>query len=310
MELSVKRGLALFLSGLVAAIGMAVAVPAQAAQVGSQHGQQSCEAPNAAPPGAVKPVPFLKLPFRMRDGLLSLQVTNGWVTSTDEETYTGPGLHRSLDFEFMRQQDHGYGLPVVAAADGRAYFTYQNLTDVWVDPQGVAHRIGVGAGLVVEVRHANGFVTQYIHLATVAKGIPYLRPEADPDVPGDWIPSGLFRTNEELWEFGVPVRQGQVIGTQGDTGIGLDWNDDFDVETGKVAPRNRELLKPWDPPQLHFQVYNGRINGAKQNIIDAADGYWQNTIKNRYTPRPGKFCLGPNHLWLTGPGGQPLYAAL
>lgn len=293
-------------------LGVAGALlPAATAQASSVRGL-GCTAPNPAPAGAVAPQPFLKLPFRQRDGLLSLKITNGWVTSTDEETYTGAGLHRALDFEFTRQRDHGYGLPVVAAAAGRAYFTYQNITTDWVDEQGVTHRIGVGAGLVVEVRHANGFVTQYIHLATVAKGIPYLRPEPDPDVPGDWIPSGLFQSNEALWELGVPVRQGQVLGTQGDTGISLDWDESayFNVETGQVAARNRNVLTTWDPTQLHFQVYQGRVDGVKQNILDPSAGYWQNTTHNRYTPWPGVFCLGANHLWQTGPAGQPLYAAL
>lgn len=175
-----------------------------------------------APDGAVVPEPFLELPFRAQDGRRSLTVSNGWITASDEEQFTGPGIHAALDFEFSRQPDHGYGLPVLAAADGRAYYTYQNLTDFWRDDQGVSHRIGLGGGLVVEVRHHNGFVTQYIHLATIAPGIPYLRPEPDPDVPGDWIPTGLFQSNEVLWELGVPVRQGQIIGTQGDTGIGLE----------------------------------------------------------------------------------------
>ena len=303
-----RQKLALALSGLVVASGVVIAAPAQAAT--SHDGSAVCETPTPLPIGAV-PAPFLKLPFRARDGVASLKVTNGWVVAADEETYTGPGLHKALDFEFTRQANHGYGLPVVAAAAGRAYVSYQNITDNWVDPQGVTHRIGVGAGLFVEVRHCNGFVTQYIHLGTVAAGIPYLPPVPDPDVPGDWIPSGIFQSNEVLWAFGVPVKQGQVLGTQGDTGIGLDWNDDFNVQTGTVAPRDREQKPPWDLTQLHFQPYQSRVNGSKQNILDPSDLRAQITAtSNPYTPCPGVFGLGPNHLWLTGPFGQPLYAAL
>lgn len=293
----------------------AVAVPSATSQASAAPSQQHahcCVAANPGPAGAIVPQPFLKLPFRERDGRDSLIISNGWLTATDEEPFTSPGRHGALDFEFTRQHDHGYGLPVVAAADGRAYFTYQNLTGPWVDAQGVTHRIGLGAGLVVEVRHANGFVTQYIHLSTVAQGLPYLQPEPDPDVPGDWIPSGLFQSNDALWALGVPVHAGQFLGTQGDTGIGLDWNDNFNPATGKVAPRDRRALPPWDPTQLHFQVYMGRDdNAVKRNIIDPSGGYWQigTSAHNQYTPRPGTFCTGPTSLWLTDQHGQLLYAA-
>lgn len=292
---------------LMLATSLMVSHPAAAEEF--HHSPVRCITANPAPQGAAAPKPFLKLPFRKRDGYRSLIVSNGWIHPPDEEVFIGPGHHNSLDFEFTRQKDHGYGLPVLAAAAGRAYFTYQNLTQDWIDSKGVKHRIGVGGGLVVEVRHNNGFVTQYIHLSKVARGIPYLPPTASPDVHGDWTPSGLFKSNEELWEFGVPVRAGQVLGRQGDTGMGLDWNDDFDVRTGKVAPRNRAKLPPWDPTQLHFQVYQGRLNGTKQNILDPSGGYWKiGESYNPYTPKPGTFCLGPQSLWLTDRHGQPRYA--
>lgn len=301
-----RRAMTGLLVCMTTAAGLvAVAAPAQAHSSGNQ-----CVTANAAPAGSSAPAPFLKLPFRERDGRNSLTISNGWVNALDEEPFTGPGDHKALDFEFTRQPDHGYGLPVVAAADGRAYFSYQNWTENWTDSNGATHRLGFGAGLVVEVRHSNGFVTQYIHLATVAQGIPYLRPEASA-IPGDWVPVGLFQSNETLWNLGVPVRAGQVLGTQGDTGIGDNWNDNFNVETGVVAPRDRQTLRPWDPPQLHFQIYQGRVDGAKQNILDPSGGYWHVGLdgRNQYTPRAGKFCTGPTSLWLTGRNGKALYAA-
>ena len=264
---------------------------------------------DAPPAGAVMPAPFLKLPFRERDGRDALYDSQGWVTSPDElsiDDVTNGDLHGADDLE-IESFDHGYGLPVLAAASGRAYFSYQYISGSWTDPAtGITHQVGQGAGLFVEVRHAKdqpgnaGWVTQYIHLSRVAKGLPYLPPVVrdDPTDPAhpDWFPAPITQSDDTLWDLGVPVVQGQVIGYQGDTGIGLDWKDNFDVTTGKVAPRNRAVLRPWDPPQLHFQLYQGRINGVKQNIVDPFGLYAQvcpgehkpgQPRVNLYTPCPG-----------------------
>jgi hypothetical protein len=53
-------------------------------------GKPGCEVQaDYTPAGTTAPAPFLKLPMREKDGKHSLYVTQGWVTSPDEETYDG-----------------------------------------------------------------------------------------------------------------------------------------------------------------------------------------------------------------------------
>lgn len=310
------------LSGIVALPGTSFAAP-------KHSSAQACL--TTAPTGTM-PAPFLKLPIEARDGLASLYDSQGWITSPDElsiDDEVNGDLHGANDLELVRQPNYGYGLPILAAASGRAYCSYQYLSGTWTDPAtGITHQVGWGAGLFVEIRHAQdtpqgrGWVSQYIHLSKVAAGIPYLPPTAvdDPNDPAhpDWNPTGILTDDDTLWNAGVPVVQGQVIGYMGDTGIGLDWKDNFQLSTGKVLPRN-PALKPWDPPQLHFQIYQGRVNGSKQNIVDpfgwyaqVCPGEWKplKPQANPYTPFPGVARVASSSAFLTDAHGRPLYAAL
>lgn len=326
----VKRLLTALAGISVAAMTVVVATPVSGFAAPRTAGNQACLV-GSPPAGSVIPSPFLKLPFRQADGKLSLWDSEAWLTSPDELAIDGEvngDLHAANDLEFVNKPDYGYGLPVLAAADGRAYFSYQYTSGIWTDPAtGITHQVGWGAGLFVEIRHAKdqpgnrGWVTQYIHLSKVAPGLPYLKPDAvsdpaDPTHP-DWFPTGILKEDNALWNVGVPVKQGQVIGYQGDTGIGFGWKDNFDPATGQVAPRNRAVLKPWDPPQLHFQLYQGRVNGVKQNIVDpfglysqVCPGEWSplHTNVNPYTPVPGQVRTAPVSAFLTDRTGQPEYA--
>lgn len=304
-----------------------------ASHAAASHSSSAPDCLTTAPSGTM-PKPFLELPIRARDGVASLFDSQGWITSPDElsiDDEQNGELHGANDLELLRQPDYGYGLPIVAAASGRAYYSYQYLSGSWTDPHGVKHQVGWGAGLFVEIRHsrdtpnAPGWVTQYIHLSGVSPGIPYLPPTAvdDPNDPAhpDWNPTGILTDDNTLWNAGVPVVKGQVIGWMGDTGIGLDWKDNFDVVTGKVAPRNRLLLKPWDPPQLHLQLYQGRLliggRWVKQNVVDpfgwyaqTCPGEWKplGPRVNPYTPFPGVARVASSSAFIAV-NGRPLYAA-
>lgn len=312
-------------------LASAVALPGSSSAAVPKEG--SAPACLTGSPSGTMPPPFLKLPFRARDGAASLWDSEGWFTSPDElsiDAEQNGDLHGANDLELVRQPDHGYGVPILAAASGRAYFSYQYISGSWTDPAtGITHQVGWGAGLFVEIRHSQdtpqgrGWVTQYIHLSAVAPGIPYLPPTAvnDPNDPAhpDWKPTGILQDDNTLWNLGVPVTQGQVIGYQGDTGIGLDWKDNFNPTTGVVAPRDRQALPAWDPPQLHFQLYQGRIDGAKQNIVDPFGQYAQvcpgeykplQPHVNAYTPFPGVAHVASTSAFLTDQFGRPQYAAL
>ncbi len=326
----VLHGSQLALGSVIAVLAALTIIPtpALAAPQHSINGQPCLV--DSPPAGSAMPTPFLKLPFRQRDGIGSTYDSQGWITSPDElaiDDEVNGDLHGANDLEFVNKPDYGYGLPILAAASGRAYYSYQYISGTWTDPvTGITHQVGMGAGLVVEIRHAKdqagnpGWVTQYIHLSKVAPGIPYLQATAvdDPNDPihPDWFPTGLIQDDDTLWNLGVPVTQGQVIGYMGDTGIGYDWKDNFNPVTGQVAPRNRAVLKPWDPPQLHFQLYRGRVNGVKQDIVDpfglyaqVCPGEWKplRPTTNPYTPLPGMVRAAPVTAWITH-AGRPVYA--
>lgn len=273
---------------------------------------------NPTPLGQV-PQPFLKIPFSKVLSQNSLAITNGWLMATDEAPIAGTNPHRALDFEFVNSPNHGYAYPVYASSDGCAYYTYQYLSEYEPNPAtGVTTQYGVGAGLVVEIRSSNGFVTQYIHLSTVRPGIPFVGASAvgDPNdtTHPDWSPTGLFQSSDTLFHEGVQVHAGDVIGFQGDTGIGMNWKDNFNTMLNTVLPRNRQKLQPWDPPQLHYQVYQGRDqNAVKQNILDPFGLYAQITSQqgtgNPYSPAPGNLTPGAASLFLKDTRGNLQYAA-
>ncbi len=254
------------------------------------------------PEGVVHPKkPFLRLPFR-ESLAKNLKVTQGWGVEKTEAGLIGPGNHSAIDFE-----GYPYGAPILAAASGWANYSYQRLLVLGVYKDPISGRevsyIDQGAGLFVEITHdktAEGvpgnprWTTQYIHLATVAAGIPCLSSipagsiTAGDKVIDNWDPIGLRRPQGELVTTGKYVRQGEVIGTHGDTGIGADWYDDWDPITKTVHPRDRALAAPWDPQggydavplewsaQLHFNLYAGRgADGQQgmQNRIDPFDLY-------------------------------------
>lgn len=285
-------------------------------------------------PAGIVPVdqPFLKLPFKRAFGQ-RLTITQGWNEEATEETIIGEGIHAAIDFE-----GYPYGAPIVAAADGWAYYTYQRIIEQvnYKDP--ITGRqinyIDEGAGLFVEVVHdklATGvlgnphWVTQYVHLDRVAAGIPYVTsaPNGTATVGGQTItnytPTGIMRPQSELIKVGKRVRQGQVIGYMGDTGIGANWYDNWNPVLKTVLPRNRLATPPWDPQgayspsvsptwatQLHFNLYAGRGADGKQgqqNRLDSFDLYAASdlgillghTYVNPYTNnvRGGKPYAGP-----------------
>jgi hypothetical protein len=306
-----------------------VALPGQS--LAAQAGDTSCLV-GSPPAGSSMPAPFLKLPFRARDGVASAYDSEGWITSPDEldiDDEVNGDLHQANDLELVTTPDYGYGKPIVAAAAGKAYFSYQYISGSWTDPKtGKVVQVGWGAGLFVEIRHAQdqpgnaGWVTQYIHLSSIAPGIPYIPPTKvdDPNDPThpDWTPSGILVDNNTLWNAGVPVQQGQVIGTMGDTGVGKGWKDNFNLATGTVTPRDRRALPPWDPPQLHLSLYQGRVNKVKQNVVDpfgfyaqVCPGEWKpfQRAQNPYGQFPGLMRTAPNSAWVTDRFGHPQYAA-
>lgn len=289
-----KRRLILIGCALLCLLGVTVPVGPTASAT-----EQPCADVAYQPPSET--TPFAKLPFRKRDALGRLVITQGWEVSEDEEPFVGgPGLHRAIDFEFIHRHDKGFGVPVLAMAAGCAYWSFQHISGTYTDPQGVTHQVGWGAGLFVEIIHDNGWVTQYAHLDRVNPKLTYLRPEPNAQTPGDWVPVGIFTSSAELKKIGVRVQQGEVLGSNGDTGITLDYFDAFDVTTGLVAPRNRLAQPNWEGgnAQLHVAIYQGRNDaGTRQGNSDLLGIYGKITsTSDPYNRWPGQFFTGAGNL--------------
>lgn len=254
------------------------------------------------PDGIVLPnEAFLKLPFKQHQAA-NLTVTQGWSTEATEASIIGGELHQAIDFE-----GYPYGAPILAAADGYAWYSYERAISAtrYEDPLTgrKVEYIDQGAGLFVEIAHdvrADGlqgsprWTSQYVHLERVADGIPYVESvesgstQVGSQQIANYIPDGFKRPQEDLVAFGKRVKQGEIIGYHGDSGIGANWHDDWDPVANTIRPRDRSTLPPWDPQgayehvkpewacQLHFSVFAGRgADGlqGRQNIIDPFDLY-------------------------------------
>ena len=270
---------------------------------------------NMTAPGLTLPQPSLVLPFRKHDAMSTGgtdNVSEGWYYGA-ERGITGLDVHRSIDFDLP------YGTPVFAMADGWAAFTYQS----WLTAtEYLGKRIGFGLGLWLLTLHKLPgsdvyWWGKYAHLSKVRSGIKYLRPYVDSD--GDWHepdsgPDNLYVPDPQLQQIFTPITKGQPLGYVGDSGVEWGYRDMFDVDTGTVAPRDRQAQPPWDAPHLHLEIYR-RVNGspAPGETLDAdrlsVDPFGQYGMVRRwedYSSYKG-YSLGPGHLWLTDRHGKPVY---
>lgn len=308
--------------------------------------------PSAVPQDIVRPdAKFMRLPFKRADAK-ALKITNGWKMASDEAKVLGDSDdHAAIDYEGVK-----YGTPIYAPADGWAWYSYQSFpmryqgpynplkpsdpNTFWRDPH-TGHEGYLGAaGLFVElqfdkeVKRKDGtslgnITTQFFHMKDVAPGITYLPPVRQADVVAHngqrikiWTPV-VNKPQEYMRQNASPVKKGQLIGWVGDTGINFGYDDNFNVETGKVEPRDRYKLPPWDPQgvpllvspdnaaQVHQQSYIGRGPAptySRQNNFDLYDLYAEvKPYHNSYTPVPGTFRSGPKGVFETNMFGQPKY---
>ena len=313
---------------------------------------QSLQKSSSPDPDIIRPnAKFMRLPFKKADTPF-LKITNGWQMSPDEAKVIGDSdNHAAVDYEGVK-----YGTPIYAPADGWAWYSYQSFPmryqgpydpdhpsdpeTFWRDPHTGREGYLGGAGLFIEmqfdqeVKHPDGtslgnITTQMFHLKDVAPSITYLPPIPQPDVIAYngqhikiWSPV-VNKPQEYMRAHASKIKRGQLVGWVGDTGINFGYDDNFDVKTGKVAPRNRVALPPWDPQgvpllvpvdraaQVHQQSYIGRgpaPNYSRQNNFDIYDLYAQvKTYQNPYTPLPGLFHLGPKAIFETNLLGQPKF---
>lgn len=306
-----------WLAGIAAAIlfvvGPASAVlPAQAQDFRAVS--SGTEQFDPTPDGVRMPAPFVKMFFGKREALQGgLFVTNGYFES-DEMPIMGIDPHAGLDLALVKAPDNGFGRPIYAGGDGRAYRSYQRIPFEWTDPKtGTVHNLSIG-GLLAEVRYSsdggqtpNGWVAQMFHFSAVNTLLPHY------EVPE------IVKPDAEMWAKGVPVTASTIIGWMGDSGLNKNCEEQVNIVAGTVS-----RCPSWDRPHLHVQLYQGRGDCtavcSKRNSVDPG-GFWsqvwpgewtgrQSDVKfNPYTPRPGVVKYGPQTAFLTTNRGEPMFAA-
>jgi len=180
--------------------------------------------------------PFLALPFS-KD--IPLDITEGWIYSDQERSIHGISSHRAIDFAMPE------GTPIYAAASGYAVSATQIS---YLDRTYQGKKIGYSRGNFVEIWHPEQKVlTRYLHLSHIQEDIPY---------------------GQEIENTGKFVRQGELIGWSGSTGLA--WGCD---EAPNPTGDENKKCPTWDEDHLHFEVFRRNSEGKKDLRFDPFEIY-------------------------------------
>lgn len=305
---------------------------------------------------------FIAMPFRADEGK-DLVITQGDSLSPDDARVLGSdGDHSAaIDIEGIR-----CGGDILAPYDGTVVTGYQLVElrggkpfnpDNPTDPEtnfrnpnngqeGPVFATGLFTEVIAATKNNAGEVvggveapsggyysTLIVHMGSAATGIPRVEsvPNGEVMTPNGsvtlWHPKGVVAPQSEIIAKGKSVRKGEVIGTVGNSGIGL-TGDSYDPTTHTVNPHNTPSDLPWDPPtasieegtlcQTHISVSGARTpapglkrqdhtdmldNKAVISGIQGEPGY-----DNPLSPQPGIVAVGKNALLQVHPGGRPVFA--
>ncbi len=223
-----------------------------------------------------RPDAFLTLPFKQGT---DFRIAEGWLYSKEEQKIHGRKVHYGIDFAAER------GTPVYASADGLAIASF----DTEDDGEWQGKKVGFGYGRYVQVWNpATKAFTIYSHLESFAPNIYYEKPSKSGI---GWKPS-LPKSQEEVEKHeNTPIKQGDLIGYVGDSG--LTWGYD---ETPDERPDPKQFPS-WDEPHLHFETFIYNDEGEKV----AYDPYGFYKQASQYTKQP----ISNNTLWLLDDNKQP-----
>lgn len=163
-----------------------------------EGGGGACDAPATSDLPACRG--FLTLPFTSR----TYSIHDGWY-------YPGGSCHWAMNYVI----DGGRrGADIVATADGWAISCHRPGTDNY--------------GWSVRIHHANGWETFYAHMDAVQPGIP----RVGGSTASSDIPCSTPFTDGTGW---VPIRRGDRVGGQGDSGNTPFVHLHFEVQTNYVT---------------------------------------------------------------------------
>lgn len=213
-------------------------------------------------------------------------ITEAWLYSPDERSIHGAVQHGGIDFASSRLT------PVYAAADGYA------ISSTHLAPLARTHEskpVGFGLGEFVQIWHPKqGVYTSYSHLQKVVESISYFEPKCE---EGSCDPEVVYNSTDYMEENGVFVKQGELIGWMGDSGLSWGYTEQPRVE--------RDVIKQpsWDEIHLHFEMYTrSETTFFKARRYDPFGIYGR---LDQYTP--GSY-TNPDSLWKLNQDNKPIFA--
>jgi hypothetical protein len=255
--------------------------------------------------------PFIYLPFKKH-----YPVAQGWLAIPEETKKSGVTAHWALDFKTPYDTELVSPVKGLLVASIQASWRTKDVTregktveeKVTVDGQ----PIGYGGGIVVEIITPTGQRIQILHMASLDRKLgvkAFSKPSPDKD--GQWAPTGITRSQEELEKLGlgVMVEVGQPIGTAGFSGLGL--GEVGIIYNGEDWPTDipETAFKTWDDigahPHLAAHFRNER--GGKYGVRDVAAKYSREL--SDYNDSQGRLKLAPDALVHADRNGVPLLAA-
>ena len=179
------------------------------------------------------------------------EIINGWdydpIGKIHKVTH-----HRAIDFGLEPCT------PILAVANGIVIATSQFR---YIKPKNRNGFIGFGLGNYIEIHHLGSeIITRYGHLQNIYPAIPYIQPDKTEKGFNSTFLENI--TLEELRRFGVFIKQGEVIGNSGFSGLS-DNQEEFPLDS--AYPDSN--VQYWEPnPHLHFEVMRLDENGKRQPV--------------------------------------------
>lgn len=213
-------------------------------------------------------------------------ITEAWLYSPAERSIHGSVQHGAVDFADKR------GTPIYAAADGYA-ISSTHLSVLSKMYEGKA--VGFGLGEFVQIWHPEqGVYSTYSHLQKVADNIPYFKPHCENDACD---PVVVYHNTDYIKKRGVFVKQGDIIGYMGDSGLSWGYNEEPRVE------RNLAKKHSWDEVHLHFEIFT-----RNDSTFFKAKRYDPFGIYGRLGQYSESSYSSPDSLWKLDSNGVPVLA--
>lgn len=272
----------------------------------------------------VKPIPYLKLPFKKDDLVKNplnknelYDIYQGWIYSQKElDIHNNNPIHAGVDINVP------YGTQVISPVDGFAMSSYntqwvregEDYKEAAIDNeeykkpirkyQGKEIRLGLGYFVYIYVPAVNRFL-ELAHLSDIDSSIPFSPPTHNSKTDS-WDPENYKTSIEDISKnpYWVAVKKGDPLGKVGHSG--LTWGYDEYIE-GTKRPIVLDLSKfrSWDIPHVHLEEFY--INQKTKQKGWQRDPYAVYDTYEHYPTKTRKGGMGKDPLWILDKDNLPQF---